>query len=115
MLTTNTLDKVSGVEVLTAACAACKETVEKQGGRLMVKEAARAVTERDDRLLTEQLTALEAANRSVAALLRSHGACNCWELMVARVRINWDRDGFNRAHDACEANVSVIQAYEPNS
>lgn len=72
MLTTNTLDKVQGVEVLTAACAACKETVEKQGGRLLVKEAARAVTERDDRLLTEQLTALEAANRFVAALLRSH-------------------------------------------
>jgi hypothetical protein len=63
VLTTNTLDKVSGVEVLTAACAACKETVEKQKGRLLVKEAARAVTERDDRLLTEQLTALEAANR----------------------------------------------------
>lgn len=65
VLTTNTLDKVSGVEVLTAACAACKETVEKQKGRLLVKEAARAVTERDDRLLTEQLTALEAANREV--------------------------------------------------
>mmetsp|Transcript_16062 Transcript_16062/g.48156 ORF Transcript_16062/g.48156 Transcript_16062/m.48156 type:complete len:326 (+) Transcript_16062:237-1214(+) len=65
VLTTNTLDKVQGVEVLTKACEACKGSIEGRKGRLVVKEAARAVTERDDRLLTEQLTALEAANREV--------------------------------------------------
>jgi len=63
VLTTNTLDKVQGVDVLTKACEACKSSIEERKGRLVVKEGARAVTERDDRLLTEQLTALEAANR----------------------------------------------------
>lgn len=63
MLTTITLDKVQGVEVLARACEAVKGSIEGRKGRLVVKEAARAVTERDDRLLTEQLTALEAANR----------------------------------------------------
>lgn len=66
VLTTVTLDKVQGVEVLNKACDACKASIEQHKGRLLVKESARAVTERDDRLLTEQLTALEAANREVA-------------------------------------------------
>ena len=71
VLTTITLDKVQGVEVLTKACEAVKESIEGRKGRLVVKEAARAVTERDDRLLTEQLTALEAANRRAALRRRA--------------------------------------------
>lgn len=36
------------------------------GGRLQVKVAARAVSERDDRMLTLQLATLEAQNKEVA-------------------------------------------------
>lgn len=65
VLTTTTLDKTKGVEVLTAACEACQKSIEKARGKLLVKEGARAVSERDDRLLTEKLEALENANREV--------------------------------------------------
>jgi len=66
VLTTNTLDKELGIEVLEKACEVCKTTIEASKGRLVIKEAARAVSERDDRMLTEQLEQLEAANREVA-------------------------------------------------
>ncbi|KAF8065555.1 eukaryotic translation initiation factor 2 subunit alpha [Scenedesmus sp. PABB004] len=65
VLTTQTLDKAKGVEVLTAACEACARSIEGAKGKLAVKEAARAVSERDDRLLAEKMEALEAANREV--------------------------------------------------
>lgn len=38
-----TLEKAKGIEVLTEACSACKAAIEKRKGRLVVKEAARAV------------------------------------------------------------------------
>ncbi|KAK9829344.1 hypothetical protein WJX72_005290 [[Myrmecia] bisecta] len=66
VLTTQTLEKAMGVTVLDKAVEVCKETVEKRKGRLIVKEGARAVSERDDRLLTEQMLALENANKEVA-------------------------------------------------
>ncbi len=53
VLTTNTLEKNKGIEVLNAACQIAKTTVEARKGRLLVKEAARAVSERDERLLNE--------------------------------------------------------------
>jgi translation initiation factor 2 subunit 1 len=65
VLTTSSLDKARGVELLTAACDACKASVEAAKGKLVVKEAPRAVSERDDRLLAEKLEALEAANKEV--------------------------------------------------
>lgn len=65
VLTTQTLDKNKGVEVLNAACEVCKKSIEAAKGKLTVKEAARAVSERDDRLLAERMEALEAANREV--------------------------------------------------
>lgn len=65
VLTTQTLDKVKGVEVLTRACDAAAASIAASKGRLVVKEAARAVSERDDRLLAERLEALEAANAEV--------------------------------------------------
>eukprot|EP00882_Tetradesmus_deserticola_P015338 GHRQ01016338.1.p1 GENE.GHRQ01016338.1~~GHRQ01016338.1.p1 ORF type:complete len:332 (+),score=149.09 GHRQ01016338.1:314-1309(+) len=65
VLTTATLDKAKGVEVLNAACEACQKSIEGAKGKMSVKEAARAVSERDDRLLAEKMEALEAANREV--------------------------------------------------
>lgn len=53
-------------QVLTAACEVCKKSIEGAKGKLTVKEAARAVSERDDRLLAERMEALEAANREVS-------------------------------------------------
>ena len=65
VLTTQTLDKNKGVEVLSSACEACAKSIEKARGKLVVKEAARAVSERDDRLLAEKMEALENANKEV--------------------------------------------------
>ena len=48
------------------ACEVCKETIEQFKGRLLIKEAARIVSDREDRLLTEQMTALERANEEVS-------------------------------------------------
>lgn len=55
VLTTQTLEKVKGTDVLNAAVAACKVAIEASKGRLLVKEAARVVSERDDRLLSDQV------------------------------------------------------------
>jgi translation initiation factor 2 subunit 1 len=48
-----------------AACETCVKSIEKNKGKLVVKEAARAVSERDDRLLAEKMEALENANKEV--------------------------------------------------
>lgn len=66
VLTTTTLDKQAGIATLTAACDAAAAAIAACGGRLTVREAARAVSERDDRMLTDHLAALESANREVA-------------------------------------------------
>eukprot|EP00197_Chlamydomonas_leiostraca_P003036 CAMPEP_0202868596 /NCGR_PEP_ID=MMETSP1391-20130828/10964_1 /ASSEMBLY_ACC=CAM_ASM_000867 /TAXON_ID=1034604 /ORGANISM="Chlamydomonas leiostraca, Strain SAG 11-49" /LENGTH=440 /DNA_ID=CAMNT_0049548781 /DNA_START=154 /DNA_END=1477 /DNA_ORIENTATION=+ len=65
VLYTQTLDKQKGVDVLTLACEACGKSIEGAKGKLVIKEAARAVSERDDRLLAEKLEALENANKEV--------------------------------------------------
>jgi translation initiation factor 2 subunit 1 len=65
VLTTQSLDKQRGIDALAAACDACKGSIEGAKGKFVVKEAARAVSERDDRLLAEKLEALEAANKEV--------------------------------------------------
>ena len=54
VLTTQTLEKVKGIEALTDACDICRQVIESHKGRLVIKEAARAVSERDDRLLNDQ-------------------------------------------------------------
>ncbi|KAF5828154.1 eukaryotic translation initiation factor 2 alpha [Dunaliella salina] len=65
VLATHTLDKQKGIDVLTHACENCQKSIEASKGKLVVKEAARAVSERDDRLLAERLEALENANKEV--------------------------------------------------
>ena len=51
------------------ACTACQKSIEASKGKLVVKEAARAVSERDDRLLAEKLEARENANKEVSLCL----------------------------------------------
>lgn len=65
VLTTQTLDKEQGITVLNAAIKACTKEIEKHKGKLSVREAPRAVSERDDRLLQEQMQKYAAANDEV--------------------------------------------------
>jgi len=66
VLTTQTLEKEAGIQLLVEATAAAAASIEKAKGRLVVKEAARAVSERDEKLLAEKLDKLAAANEEVA-------------------------------------------------
>eukprot|EP00955_Chlamydomonas_euryale_P107889 365807-Chlamydomonas_euryale.AAC.15 len=49
----------------SAATEACQKSIEGNKGKLVVKEAARTVSDRDDRLLAEKMDALENANKEV--------------------------------------------------
>jgi hypothetical protein len=76
------------LQVLNAACEACQKSIEGAKGKMSVKEAARAVSERDDRLLAEKMEALEAANREVSYnkpyAFGPHYITNAWSY-VARL------------------------------
>ncbi|CAM6094054.1 unnamed protein product [Calypogeia fissa] len=65
VLTTQTLDKDLGIAVLDQAIKACEKEIDKHKGKLSVKEAPRAVSERDDRLLAETMQNLGEANAEV--------------------------------------------------
>ncbi|XP_020596318.1 eukaryotic translation initiation factor 2 subunit alpha homolog [Phalaenopsis equestris] len=65
VLTTQTLDKDKGITVLNDAIKACNEAIEKQKGKLIVKESARAVSEREDKLLAEHMDKLRSANEEI--------------------------------------------------
>ena len=47
------------------ACEACQKSIEAAKGKIIIKESARAVSERDDRLLAEKMEALLEANKEV--------------------------------------------------
>ncbi|XP_076914454.1 eukaryotic translation initiation factor 2 subunit alpha homolog [Bidens hawaiensis] len=66
VLNTQTLDKEQGIKVLTAAIAACSAAIERHKGKLTVKEPPRAVSEREDKLLAEQMAKLGRENAEVS-------------------------------------------------
>ncbi|PON51397.1 Translation initiation factor 2, alpha subunit [Parasponia andersonii] len=66
VLTTQTLDKEQGILVLIDAITACSEAIEQHKGKLVVKEAPRAVSERDDKLLAEHMAKLREQNEEVS-------------------------------------------------
>ncbi|CAM8963760.1 hypothetical protein QQ045_005064 [Rhodiola kirilowii] len=66
VLTTQTLDKEQGISVLTKAITACTEEIERHKGKLVVKEAPRAVSERDDKLLADHMAKLRQANEEIS-------------------------------------------------
>ncbi|OUZ99157.1 Ribosomal protein S1 [Macleaya cordata] len=66
VLTTQTLDKEQGISVLTNAIQACTEEIDRHKGKLAVKEAPRAVSERDDKLLAEHMAKLRNDNEEVS-------------------------------------------------
>jgi translation initiation factor 2 subunit 1 len=65
VLTTQTLDKEAGIKLLEEAIVAATACIDGHKGRLVVKEGARAVSERDEKLLAEKLDKLAAANEEV--------------------------------------------------
>ncbi|XP_022988418.1 eukaryotic translation initiation factor 2 subunit alpha homolog [Cucurbita pepo subsp. pepo] len=66
VLTTQTLDKEQGITVLEKAIIACTEAIEHHKGKLVVKEAPRAVSERDDKLLAEHMAKLRQDNEEIS-------------------------------------------------
>ncbi|CAA7031975.1 unnamed protein product [Microthlaspi erraticum] len=66
VLTTHTLDKDKGIVTLNKAIEACITAIEKQKGKLVVKEGARAVSERDDKLLAEHMAKLRMDNEEIS-------------------------------------------------
>ncbi|KAL8535352.1 hypothetical protein ACS0TY_011122 [Phlomoides rotata] len=66
VLTTQTLDKEQGIAVLTKAIEACTEEIERHKGKLTIKEAPRAVSEREDKLLAEHMANLGRQNEEVS-------------------------------------------------
>ncbi|XP_042511653.1 eukaryotic translation initiation factor 2 subunit alpha homolog [Macadamia integrifolia] len=60
------LEVEQGISVLNNAIKACTEAIESQKGKLVVKEAARAVSEREDKLLAEHMAKLSSQNEEVS-------------------------------------------------
>eukprot|EP00798_Chlamydomonas_sp_ICE-L_P023750 gene23750-9307_t len=65
VLTTSTLDKNKGVDIVLAATEACQKSIEAAKGKLVVKAGARAVSAYDDKLFNEKMEQLEGANKEV--------------------------------------------------
>jgi len=65
VMMTTALDKEMGIAKLEEACAAIGETIKKKGGEANIKVKARAVSERDDRLLASLMETLEKQNAEV--------------------------------------------------
>ncbi|KAH0460311.1 hypothetical protein IEQ34_010974 [Dendrobium chrysotoxum] len=55
VLTTQTLDKDKGIIILNNSIKACLEAIQNEKGKLIVKEAPRAVSECEDTLLAEHM------------------------------------------------------------
>ena len=59
------LDKKVGIELLSEAIVRMTDEIRKHKGELQVKAQPRAVDERDDKLLANLMTTLEAQNQEV--------------------------------------------------
>ncbi|XP_075483531.1 eukaryotic translation initiation factor 2 subunit alpha homolog [Primulina tabacum] len=66
VLNTQTLDKEQGISVLNKAIEACTEEIVRHSGKLTVKEAPRAVSEREDKLLAEHMAKLGRENEEIS-------------------------------------------------
>lgn len=66
VLNTQTLDKEQGISVLNKAIEACTEEIARHSGKLTVKEAPRAVSEREDKLLAEHMAKLGRENEEIS-------------------------------------------------
>ena len=58
-------DKTQGIKLLSDAIDTMRDSIKESKGELQVKVAARAVDERDDKLLSNLMSTLEEQNREV--------------------------------------------------
>lgn len=65
VLTTQTLEKARGLELLREACDKCRAIMEERRGKIVVKSEARVVSAQEDKLLDDQLQQLAASNAEV--------------------------------------------------
>lgn len=65
VISTVSLDKEEGIARLKAACDAIGQRISRHGGDFNIKQEARAVTEKDEKMLASQLEAYEMQNRQV--------------------------------------------------
>eukprot|EP00045_Choanoeca_perplexa_P016340 m.219356 g.219356 ORF g.219356 m.219356 type:complete len:314 (+) comp17231_c1_seq4:205-1146(+) len=66
VVTTNSLDKTKGIEVLQSALDEITRVITEKGGAITVKMAPRAVTESDDKELAKLMEKFETENQEVA-------------------------------------------------
>ncbi|KAG0493950.1 hypothetical protein HPP92_004944 [Vanilla planifolia] len=85
VLTTQTLHKDKGIIVLNSAIKACAEAIEREKGKLVVKEAARAVSEREDKLLAEHMAKLQSACRHRRGGRCRNGTSGCGKFWHCRM------------------------------
>jgi translation initiation factor 2 subunit 1 len=65
VMVSTSLEKDKGIELLNASIAKIKEEIEKFNGSLVIKNAPRSVSEREDQELSQQLERLEQMNKQV--------------------------------------------------
>jgi len=65
VVTTTSLDRDEGIALLRGVCTAIEESIKEAGGEMSLKEEARAVSEKDEKLLSSLLESLEQQNREV--------------------------------------------------
>lgn len=65
VLTTQTLEKNRGLELLREACESCRTVMEAKRGKIVIKSEARVVSAQEDKLLDDQLQQLAASNAEV--------------------------------------------------
>lgn len=65
VLTTQTLEKNRGLELLREACDKCRAVMEAKLGKIVIKNEARVVSAQEDKLLDDQLQQLAASNAEV--------------------------------------------------
>lgn len=65
VMMTTSLDKEYGIAKLEESCKVISDTIKEKGGEMHVKQKARAVSERDDKLLASLMETLEKQNAEV--------------------------------------------------
>ena len=65
VVTTTSLDRDEGIALLRQVCAAIQTRINESGGEFSIKQEARAITEKDEKLLSSLLESLEMQNRQV--------------------------------------------------
>jgi translation initiation factor 2 subunit 1 len=66
VMMTTCMNKEKGIKFLEEACTAIQKVIKPKGGEINIKAAARAVSERDDKMLQSMMESLEKQNQEVS-------------------------------------------------